>query len=142
MKKNRLRSLSPVTPFSLVPRGVRVSGRSFAAALALVSTVATPPATVAQKLSVGLRRPCRGQVVNRRITTLGCYRLHLCSGKVALADFYLSTSWVVDYSSAAALILAVNFIYFMFSKKILMGGCDAPPSSSCVCGATKGHEIY
>jgi hypothetical protein len=40
-----------------------VVGRSFAAALALVSTVVAPPAHAAQNLGVGLRRPYRGRGV-------------------------------------------------------------------------------
>jgi hypothetical protein len=40
---------------------VRVVSRSFAAALAYVSTVAMPLAPAAQNLGVGLRRHCRGQ---------------------------------------------------------------------------------
>ena len=39
----------------------RVVGRIFAAALAHVSTAATPPALAAQNLGAGLWRPCRGQ---------------------------------------------------------------------------------
>jgi hypothetical protein len=42
-------------------RRVRVAGRTFAAALAHVQTVFTPPAPAAQNLGVGLWRPCRGQ---------------------------------------------------------------------------------
>jgi hypothetical protein len=42
-------------------RRVRVVSRCFAATLTYFSTVVTPPASEAQDLGVGLRRPCRGQ---------------------------------------------------------------------------------
>jgi hypothetical protein len=50
-------------------RQVPVFCSSFAAALAYVSTVVTPPAPAAQTLGVGLRRPCRGQTFSRERAT-------------------------------------------------------------------------
>jgi hypothetical protein len=49
-----------------------------------------------KKLGVSLRRPCRGQMFSRRITTRQFaaeqskyFRLYLCRGKVTLAMIYL-----------------------------------------------------
>jgi hypothetical protein len=44
-------------------RRARVVGRSFATALTHVSTVVTTPAPVTQNLGVGLRPPCRANVL-------------------------------------------------------------------------------
>jgi hypothetical protein len=45
---------------------VRVVDKGFAAALAHVSTVVTPPLPAAQNLGLGLRRLCRGQTFSKR----------------------------------------------------------------------------
>jgi hypothetical protein len=61
---NRLSAQWQGNPLGDTLRRVRVVGRTFAAALTHVSRVVTPPVLEAQKLGVGLQRPCRGQTCN------------------------------------------------------------------------------
>jgi hypothetical protein len=62
-----------ITLAAMYLRRARVVDRTFAAALAQVSTVVTSPAPAAQNLGVGLRRPYRWQAFSRRRKTRQMY---------------------------------------------------------------------
>jgi hypothetical protein len=85
---------SKLTFAAMFLRRVRVAGRSFAAALAHLSTVVTPLAPATQNFGVGLKRPCRGQTCGNMLGAM--VRIVLTRPTMPLGD---STTTFSEFSA-------------------------------------------